>query len=204
MKKFFFVLVALATLSGCVNKHPYNYVINVGISEVNKSAPIWHIAEIENNTSLAMSTSKKTDLTNRLHKYLLQKSLKVVISPETCNDCLLVKSKIIETMAEMSQNEAGWHGTSEDPLDFWSHFSPGGPLMQSVNGHAPALSLYVEVFAGDKKYFENAGGIELVGKYNKFTFRTINKEEFVSDSKRFDEAMEIAFGPLLTALNKEK
>lgn len=204
MKKFFFIILAFAVLSGCVNKHPYHYVIDDGILEVNKSAPIWHISEIENKTSLAMSTSKKADLTNKLHKYLQQKNLKVIISPDTCNDCLLVKSKIIETMAEISQNEAGWHGTSEDPLDFWSHFSVGGALMQSVNGHAPALSLYVEVFAGDKKYFENAGGVELVGKYNKFAFRTINKEELVSDSKRFDEAMEIAFGPLLSALNKQK
>jgi len=203
MKKFIFICFALVVLCGCVNKHPYQYTINDNFPEMNKSISSWNIEDIGNDSSVPMSAQKQLDLTTQIQNYLKDKGINATISNQTsnniCNNCFTVKPKIIETMAEISQNEAGWHGTSEDPLNFWSHFS-GGSGMQFVDGAVPALSLYVAVYSGKQKYYENAGGIELLGKYNKFSFRMTNKKELIEDPKRFQKAMDIAFKPLMEVI----
>ena len=194
-----FMFSVLIVLCGCVNTHPYDYIINREIQNPNKSISIWNIADIENGTTFLMTDEKKADLTNQINIYLknygFNANLQNSTEAEGCNNCFTVKSKLIQTMAEISQNKAGWHGTSEDPLGFWSHFSAGG--FQSIQGQAEALSLFVEIYSNDKKYFENAGGIELVGKYNKFSLQTTKKKELVSDNEKFQNALEIAFKPLI-------
>lgn len=200
MKKFGFLCLVFLFLCGCANKHPYNFLINENIVAPDKSTSVWIIYEIENSSHLSMLPEKKARLTSQISNFLKNKGFNTSkLNPDeekNCDNCFVVKPRIIQTMAEISQNMAGWHGTTEDPLNFWSHFSPGR-VRQTVHGSAEALSLYVAIFSGDKKYFENAGGIELVGKYNKFSFQTTKNKEAVLDNEKFINAMDIAFEPLI-------
>jgi hypothetical protein len=200
MKYFTILCLTILSLCGCVDKHPYKYSISEDITKTNKEISNWQIQEIENGTNLPMSPEKKYKLTNQIHNYLKTKGFNTSSlsqgTPNSASNIFVIKPKIIQTMAQISQNMAGWHGTSEDPLNFWSHFS-GGSGMQFVDGAAEALSLYIEIYSMDKKYYENAGGIELVGKFNKYSFRTTNKLEPVEDNKKFQKAISIAFKPLI-------
>ena len=200
MEKIILILLSVLVLSGCVNKHPYKYTITEDLSKTGLSTSNWYLEKIQNESSIPMTEQKQSDLTNTIDSYLKNKGFNILQANQTlptdCQNCFVIKPKIIEVMAEISQNEAGWHGTSEDPLNFWSHFSPGSG-MQFVDGAAQALSLYVEIFSNEQKHFENAGGIELVGKYNKYSFRTTNKKELVDNPERFQKTMDIAFSPIL-------
>ena len=200
MKYFTILCLAILSICGCVDKHPYKYSISEEITKTNKEISNWKIQEIKNGTDLPMSPEKKSELTDQIYNYLKTNGFNISKlgqdAQKSGNNIFIIKPKIIQTMAQISQNMAGWHGTSEDPLNFWSHFS-GGNGMQFVNGTAEALSLYIEIYSGDKKYYENAGGIELVGKFNKYSFRTTNKLKLVEDNKKFQKAIDIAFKPLI-------
>ena len=200
MRGIILFTLAILSLSGCVNKHPYEYKISEDLSKIDIYSANWYLEKIQNESSIPMTEQKQADLTSRIDGYLKSEGFNIQQANQLpqgdCLNCFLIKPKIIQVMAKISQNEAGWHGTSEDPLNFWSHFSPGSG-MQFVEGAAPALSLYVEIYSNGQKQFENAGGIELVGKYNKFSFRTTDKKELVEDPERFQKAMEIAFRPLI-------
>ena len=203
MKRILLVLLSLAFISGCINKHPYKYVLNENLTNTAKPTSTWIIENIGNDTSMPMTSKKQSCLTNQIYDFLKKEGFNAQLfnlktkqgDLENCEDCLVVKTKIIESMAQISNNKANWHGTSEDPLDFWSHFSTGG--LQFVEGKTPALSLYVEVYVDGKKHYENAGGIELVGKYNKFSGRLRTKNEIALDGKKFQKAITIAFKPLI-------
>lgn len=203
MRYFTILCLTILSLCGCVDKHPYKYSISEDITKTNKEISHWQIQEIENGTNLPMPPEKKSELTNQIHHYLKTKGFNISRlgqdAPKSGNNIFIIKPKIIQTMAQISQNMAGWHGTSEDPLNFWSHFS-GRSGMPFVGGAAEALSLYIEIYSGDKQYYENAGGIELVGKFNKYSFQTTNKLELVEDNKKFQKAINIAFKPLIDSV----
>ncbi|WP_029909992.1 hypothetical protein [Pelobacter seleniigenes] len=204
MKNCIFLAIICLALAGCVNKHPYPYTISADLLKTDPSTANWILEDIQNDSSIPMTVQKQTDLTEKIAHYLQESGFNIINHQqfsETCHrSCFVIKPRIIETKAEISQNEAGWHGTSEDPLNFWSHFSPGRAGMQFIEGTAQALSLYVEIYVDNQKCYENAGGIELVGKYNKYSFRTTSKKELVEDPKKFQKAMEIAFKPLIEVL----
>ena len=203
MKRFMVFCLLFLGLCGCVDKHPYKYVINNNIKNPNKETSNWQVQEVKNGTDLPMPPEKKDNLTKEIIEYLKMRGFSVSkVGQDTLyneTNSFLIKPKIIQTMAQISHNEAGWHGATEDPLNFWSHFSPG-TVIERVEGSVPALSLYVEIYSAGQKYYENAGGIELEGKYNKYSFRMTLKDELVSDNDRFINAMDIAFKPLLEAV----
>lgn len=203
MKRLFFLSLALVVLCGCIDKHPYKYVINENIPKPDKLNSVLQIEDIENETRLPMSQEKQDELTRQICNYLKGNGFNVARrnnnTSESCEKCFVLKPKIITAIAEISNNMAGWHGTSEDPFSFWSHFTPA-INMPMFEDSVDALSLYVEINSGGQEYFENAGGIELMGKYNRYSFRTTDIKEMVSDNKKFIKAMDIAFKPLLKAV----
>ena len=208
MRRIIILIFSLGLIYGCVNKHPYNYEMDNSVVKPGKLNYIWQIEAIDNSTSLPMAPTKQANLTNEIYSYMNNQGFNTKLlnggenkgnSVDKCDNCIVVKPKIIQVMAEISSNTAGWHGTSEDPLDFWSHFSPGRSF-QTIEGSLPALSLLIEIKKDNMKYYENAGGIELVGKYNKFSGQLRTKEEMVSDIDAFKEAIIIALRPLIDAL----
>lgn len=209
MNKLFVLFFSLPIiLAGCVNTHPYKYAMASGITSASKSTSNWLIASLDNGTGLPMSNENQAKLTKEIYNFLKNEGFNISFLNSNglssnlinCNNCLVIRPKIIESVVVISNNMAGWHGASEDPLSFWSHFGGKGSPMQFIEGSVPALSLYIEIYSGDKKYYRNAGGIELVGKYNRFSGRITYKDEMVADLEKYQKAITIAFMPLVTAL----
>lgn len=202
------VIIILVFLFGCVNKHPYPYKMESGLNNIARVGTEWCLVPLSKDSNLDISEDRLTLLTKSIDQYLKKCNLNTrMADPLTdksdmgisarnyCNDAVIIP-KIIKTVANMDGNIAGWHGVSESGVDFWSHFSPSHNIT-ALSGRVKAASLYVEIYSDGVKCYENAGGIELLERFNKYSMRSTPKSDLLTDDGNFLRAMEIAFKQLI-------
>ncbi|MCV2886328.1 hypothetical protein OE749_16660 [Aestuariibacter sp. AA17] len=102
--------------------------------------------------------------------------------------------RVFITRAKVQSDTAGWHGTSEQSSDFWNNFLNNSVI---VKGQVPASSLLVRIHDKNKLIYEHVGGIELVGKINKWNNEVELNEENFSDIAKVDNAIDISLKPIL-------
>ena len=75
---------------------------------------------------------------------------------------------------------------------FWNNFFSQSTIL---SGTVPASSLLLSIYSTKSLVFQNAGGIELVGKIDKFSNKIDFHDELFTDSDDIERALKVVLYP---------